>query len=81
MASRTEHKTEQPPKVEPSRQDLQAVYQAHTLAQYVYGQLGANHPWMFQGPTTQIDPLRSYHGAPWSPVWTQFTGYPTWRGW
>jgi hypothetical protein len=57
-----------PTKAPAEHEAMQAAYQAHTLAQMLYGQLATSHPWRF--PTS---PLGMQHRPPdfqpqgWSP--------------
>jgi hypothetical protein len=60
----------------PTAEDLRTAYEIHTLAQMVYGQLAATHPWM----ATQTWPMGTMH-HPAQPMtsWPR-AGTPTW-GW
>ena len=53
----------------PSQNELLAAYQAHTLAQMLYGQFLITHPWIGQayGPP---------QGEPWGVGVTPWAGFP-----
>lgn len=57
---------EERPSAGPSPEEMQAAYQAHTLAQMLYGQLVTTHPWVATAPPVRgIDPMAGYQTAPW----------------
>jgi hypothetical protein len=57
------------PQTRPSQEDLLAAYQAHTLAQMLYGQFLITYPWIGQAHTLP-------HGEPWTGAGVApWTGY------
>jgi hypothetical protein len=65
---------QQPQRAAPSQQVMQQAYQAHTLAQMLYGQLAMSQPWIGQVHTPPsyepwTGPQFVPWAAPWPPVW------------
>jgi hypothetical protein len=66
------------------------AYEAHTLAQMLYGQLLAGYPWMMTGTTTALphqvpEPFMPFHTPPWRAeplpphtAWGQWGHVPYW---
>ena len=76
MTDKTPHK-QGPPPVDQTRM----AYEAHTLAQMLYGQLAVTHPWSVTPSAFQVhDPFpqqpfpNTMPQMTWSP-WSQFTGW------
>jgi hypothetical protein len=61
----------------PSQQELHAAHQVHTLAQILYGQLAATHPWIQPTYPMGMEPRMPHANAPWAqtpwttPMWGQ----------
>lgn len=70
------------PEAGPAQRELRVAYQVHTLAQMLYGELVAAHPWMHGHPAMSlpvtmpapmgmvaIDPTMAPMTAPWTARW------------
>ena len=69
-------------------EDLRVAYEVHTLAQLLYGELAATHPWLVQPPvpTPMAAPQDPYAVWPtpavgtWPAAWPAVWGHPL-QGW
>lgn len=69
------------PPVAPGQDTLQAAYQAHTLAQMLYGHLAMIQPWTTANPPgAGFDPAQSFVAGPTVPGWHGTWGPPQMRG-
>jgi len=58
MTTKTAEKTPpQPSATTAAQQEVQAAYHCHTLAQILYGQIAATHPWLLQVPGVPARPV------------------------
>jgi len=59
----------------PSQSDMQLAYQAHTLAQMLYGQLAMTHSWIGQAqPPLTYEPWTGPQFMPWAAQWPPVWG-------
>lgn len=74
------------PNVGPSPEELQTAYQIHTLAQYLYGQVGLplQQPWYPAMPSMgTYQTLPGIQPVPWQPYWPTMGAMQPWptQGW
>ncbi len=77
MKTKNEAKFERTGPLAPTAEELRTALEVHTLAQMLYGQIAASHPWLAYGSWAPHGPLGIHEPMP-GP--TTIPGPPAWGG-
>lgn len=62
------------------QEEMQAAYECHTLAQWLYGYIATTYPWLVQPHhPSAVPPARDVRGSAWSQGWPGIE-YQSWGG-